>query len=199
MSDSGDLKANSAWMGLPVGIWALGFVSMLMDISSEMIHALLPVYLTVGLGATALTVGVIEGIAEATAAITKVFSGALSDRMGRVPLIIATSLITGGAIYLLRIAPYGWGIGSLMLILGVMMYIRMPVSESYIIGQTTERHRSMIYGIYYFSMTETGAILAPVMGKFIDNYGFAQAFTLASAIIVAMTLACAYFLRGSRN
>jgi MFS family permease len=56
---------------------------MLMDVSSEMIHALLPVYLVVGLGATALTVGIIEGIAEATAAITKVFSGALSDRIGR--------------------------------------------------------------------------------------------------------------------
>jgi MFS family permease len=54
-----------------------------MDISSEMIHALLPVYLVVGLGTTALAVGVIEGIAEATAAITKVFSGVLSDRIGR--------------------------------------------------------------------------------------------------------------------
>ena len=73
----------SPWRGLPAGIWALGFVSMLMDVSSEMIHALLPLYLTVGLGATALMVGVIEGIAEATAAITKVFSGALSDRIGR--------------------------------------------------------------------------------------------------------------------
>ncbi|WP_370741321.1 MFS transporter [Thalassovita mangrovi] len=71
------------WRGLPAGIWALGLVSMLMDISSEIIHALLPVYLTVGLGATTLAVGVIEGIAEATAAITKVFSGALSDRIGR--------------------------------------------------------------------------------------------------------------------
>ncbi|MCX7288560.1 MAG: MFS transporter [Rhodobacterales bacterium] len=71
------------WRRLPAGIWALGFVSMFMDVSSEMIHALLPVYLVVGLGATALTVGVIEGIAEATAAITKVFSGALSDKIGR--------------------------------------------------------------------------------------------------------------------
>lgn len=71
------------WRRLPAGIWALGLVSMLMDISSEMIHALLPVYLMVGLGTTALTVGIIEGIAEATAAITKVFSGALSDRIGR--------------------------------------------------------------------------------------------------------------------
>ncbi len=77
------LTPHALWRRLPAGIWALGFVSMLMDISSEMIHALLPVYLTVGLGATALAVGVIEGIAEATAAITKVFSGALSDRLGR--------------------------------------------------------------------------------------------------------------------
>ncbi|MCE5974963.1 MFS transporter [Sinirhodobacter sp. WL0062] len=74
---------TKGWRGLPAGIWALGFVSMLMDISSEMIHALLPIYLTAGLGATALAVGVVEGIAEATAAITKVFSGALSDCIGR--------------------------------------------------------------------------------------------------------------------
>lgn len=74
---------TSLWRGLPAGIWALGLVSMLMDVSSEMIHALLPVYLTVGLGASALAVGLIEGIAEATAAVTKVFSGALSDRIGR--------------------------------------------------------------------------------------------------------------------
>lgn len=74
---------------LPAGIWALGLVSMLMDISSEMIHALLPVYLVTVLGASALTVGVIEGIAEATASITKVFSGALSDRLGRrKPLVL---------------------------------------------------------------------------------------------------------------
>ncbi|ATE61326.1 MFS transporter [Thauera sinica] len=74
---------------LPGGIWALGFVSMLMDISSEMIHALLPVYLVVSLGASTLAVGLIEGIAEATAAITKVFSGALSDRLGRRKLLAA--------------------------------------------------------------------------------------------------------------
>lgn len=75
--------SRATWRRLPTGIWALGFVSLLMDVSSEMIHALLPVYLVVGLGATALTVGIIEGIAEATAAITKVFSGALSDRLGK--------------------------------------------------------------------------------------------------------------------
>ena len=72
----------SALSRMPRGVWTLGFVSLLMDISSEMVHALLPLYLVVGLGTPMLAVGVIEGIAEATAAITKVFSGALSDRLG---------------------------------------------------------------------------------------------------------------------
>ncbi len=72
-----------AWRRIPGGVWALGFVSLLMDVSSEMIHALLPVYLVVAFGTPVLTVGLIEGIAEATAAITKVFSGAFSDRLGR--------------------------------------------------------------------------------------------------------------------
>lgn len=68
---------------IPRAIWALGFVSMLMDVSSEMIHALLPVYLVTVLSASMVTVGVIEGIAEATASIVKVFSGALSDWLGK--------------------------------------------------------------------------------------------------------------------
>ncbi|HMM91234.1 MFS transporter [Bradyrhizobium sp.] len=68
---------------VPPSIWVLGFVSMLMDISSEMIHALLPIYLVSVLGASMVTVGVIEGIAEATASITKIFSGALSDWLGK--------------------------------------------------------------------------------------------------------------------
>jgi len=68
---------------LPAGIWMLGFVSLLMDISSEMIHSLLPMFLVGTLGVSVLAVGIIEGIAESTALITKVFSGALSDYLGR--------------------------------------------------------------------------------------------------------------------
>jgi sugar phosphate permease len=67
------------WRSIPRSVWLLGLVSMFMDLSSEMIHALLPLYLVTVLGASTLTVGVIEGIAEATASITKIFSGALSD------------------------------------------------------------------------------------------------------------------------
>lgn len=68
---------------MPVGIWALGFVSMFMDVSSEMIHGLLPVFLTSTLGASAEMVGLIEGVGEATASISKLFSGWISDKLGK--------------------------------------------------------------------------------------------------------------------
>ena len=75
--------AKSTFGQIPSGVWVLGFVSLLMDISSEMIHSLLPLFMVTTLGASALVVGLIEGLAEATALIVKVFSGALSDYLGR--------------------------------------------------------------------------------------------------------------------
>ena len=68
---------------IPAAVWALGFVSLLMDVSSEMIHSLLPLFMVGVLGASALTVGLVEGVAEATALIVKIFSGVLSDYLGR--------------------------------------------------------------------------------------------------------------------
>jgi MFS family permease len=68
---------------MPAAVWALGFVSLLMDVSSELIHSLLPVFMVTVLGTSVLAVGVIEGLAEATALIVKVFSGVLSDYFGR--------------------------------------------------------------------------------------------------------------------
>ena len=81
------ISTRSPLSSIPRAIWAIGFVSLLMDVSSEMIHALLPVYLVTVMGTSMLTVGVIEGVAEATASITKVFSGALSDWWGKRKLL----------------------------------------------------------------------------------------------------------------
>nr|WP_256657848.1 MFS transporter [Pseudomonas sp. 2FG] len=68
---------------IPRTVWALGFVSLFMDLSSELVHSLLPVFLVGTLGASMLTVGLIEGVVEATALIVKVFSGTISDYLGR--------------------------------------------------------------------------------------------------------------------
>ena len=83
MTQTTDASTPSTLRQIPVSIWVLGFVSMLMDISSEMIHSLLPLFMVTTLGASAFIVGLVEGLAESTALIVKVFSGALSDYLGK--------------------------------------------------------------------------------------------------------------------
>lgn len=77
------IPPQSTRQKIPAGVWVLGFVSMLMDISSEMIHSLLPIFMVTALGASALAIGLIEGLAEATALIIKIFSGVISDYLGK--------------------------------------------------------------------------------------------------------------------
>jgi MFS family permease len=74
---------------IPRSIWMLGFVSLFMDVSSELIHGLLPVFMVSALGASVFAVGVVEGVAEATALIVKVFSGVLSDYIGKRKVLAA--------------------------------------------------------------------------------------------------------------
>lgn len=96
-STSTEFRGSDSRPSIPRAIWALGFVSLLMDISSELIHSLLPVFMFTVLGVSAFTIGLIEGAAEATALIVKVFSGALSDWWGkRKPLAL-----------------FGYGLGAL--------------------------------------------------------------------------------------
>jgi sugar phosphate permease len=68
---------------IPKSIWALGFVSLFMDASSELVHSLLPVFMVTTLGASMVSVGMVEGVAEATAMITRIFSGTFSDYLGK--------------------------------------------------------------------------------------------------------------------
>ena len=80
---------------LPPSIWVLGFVSLLMDVSSEMIHSLLPLFMVTTLGASAFMIGMIEGAAEATALIVKIFSGVLSDYLGKRKWLAVTGYALG--------------------------------------------------------------------------------------------------------
>lgn len=83
------LPVAKGWRAVPRSVIALGFVAMFMDVSSELIHSLLPLFLVGSLGASVATVGLIEGAAEATASVARVFSGVLSDRIGKRKLLAA--------------------------------------------------------------------------------------------------------------
>ncbi|MDI6753318.1 MAG: MFS transporter [Thermodesulfobacteriota bacterium] len=125
--------------------------------------------------------------------------GYLSDRWGSVPVMLAVCFIAGPVIYLMNWVSSSWGIVILLLTIGMIIYVRMPVSEVYIIGQTSPGNRSTVLGIYFFGSMEGGGILTPVMGYLIDQLGFYYSFSLAGASLVAVTLICSALLWGSRN
>lgn len=90
-------KLRYSLRGVPRTVWALGFVSLFMDVSSELIQPVLPLFLVDSLGAGVAAVGLIEGVAEATASVTKIFSGPLSDRIGKRKLLVAIGYGLGAA------------------------------------------------------------------------------------------------------
>lgn len=146
---------------------------------------------------------------EAAAAIISVFyftglwasplGGYLSDRFGRVPVLLIASFAAGPVIYLLHLASSGWGIGAVLVIIGMAMYIRMPVTEAYIVSNTSERHRSSTLGLYYFGNLGGIGVMTPVIGYLIDRFGFYLSFTIIGAALIAVALVCSIWLRDSRD
>jgi len=148
---------------IPRGVWALGFVSLFMDLSSEMIHALLPLYLVTVLGASALTVGFIEGLAEATAMITKIFSGALSDWLGRRKILAAIGY--GLAAFTKPVFPLATSISWLVVarfIDRVGKGIRGAPRDALVADLTPQHLRGASYGLRQ-SLDTIGAFLGPVV------------------------------------
>jgi MFS family permease len=147
---------------IPRGIIALGLVSLCMDLSSEMIHSLLPVFMVTALGASALSVGVIEGIAEATAAIAKVFSGVLSDWIGRrKPLLL---LGYGLAALTKPLFPLANGVGAVLtarFIDRIGKGIRGAPRDALIADITPQENRGAAYGLRQ-SMDTLGAFAGPL-------------------------------------
>lgn len=160
---------------LPKGVIALGLVSLFMDLSSEMIHSLLPVFLVTVLGATALSVGLIEGIAEATASITKVFSGVISDWTGRrKPLVL---LGYGLAAITKPLFPLATGIGAVLtarFIDRIGKGIRGAPRDALIADITPAAMRGTAYGLRQ-SMDTVGAFAGPLLAMILmaathDNF-----------------------------
>ena len=148
---------------IPAGVWVLGFVSMLMDISSEMIHSLLPLFMVTALGASAFVVGLIEGLAEATALIVKVFSGVLSDYLGRRKGLA----VFGYALGALSKPLFAWAPG-ISVVLGARLIdrvgkgIRGAPRDALVADITPEGIRGAAFGLRQ-SLDTVGAFLGPLL------------------------------------
>ncbi|KAB2882140.1 MAG: MFS transporter, partial [Pseudorhodoplanes sp.] len=160
---SQDAADRSRFKDIPPGVWALGLVSLFMDISSEMIHALLPVYLVTVLGASMVAVGFIEGIAEATAMIVKIFSGALSDWLGKRKLLAVIGY--GLAAFTKPIFPLATGLGWIVaarFIDRIGKGIRGAPRDALIADLTPAPVRGAAFGLRQ-SLDTAGAFIGPLL------------------------------------
>src|SRR5208283_424849 len=164
MPPTADVRLDLATLLLiPRSIWSLGFVSLLMDVSSEMIHALLPVYLVSVMGTSNLTVGMIEGGGEATANITKIFSGAISDWIGRRKFV--TALGYGLAAFskpLFALAPNPGWIMAARLIDRIGKGVRDAPRDALIADLTPGRVRGAGFGLRQ-ALDTVGGFVGPLL------------------------------------
>jgi MFS family permease len=152
----------NASRALPAGVWVLGLGSLFMDTSSELIHSLLPVFMSTVLGASMLTIGLIEGVAEATAAVAKVFSGALSDYLGRrKPLVVAGYALAALTKPIFPLAAsVGWVFGARFLD-RVGKGIRGAPRDALVADITPARQLGAAYGLRQ-ALDTVGAVAGPL-------------------------------------
>ena len=148
---------------MPPGIWVLGFVSLLMDIASEMIHSLLPLFMVSVLGASALTVGVIEGLAESIALIVKIFSGALSDYLGKRKGLAVFGYALGALSKpLFAIAPTAGVVLTARLLDRIGKGVRGAPRDALVADITPSALRGAAFGLRQ-SLDTVGAFLGPLL------------------------------------
>lgn len=148
---------------IPKGVWVLGGVSLLMDVSSEMIHSLLPLFMATTLGASVIVIGIIEGVAEATALILKVFSGGISDYVGKRKGLALLGYGLGALSKpLFAIAPTSGVVFSARMIDRVGKGIRGAPRDALVADVTPPEIRGAAYGLRQ-SLDTIGAFLGPLL------------------------------------
>jgi MFS family permease len=145
------------------------------------------------LGAAILSLGHIAGLAAGP------IGGHISDRIGKIPVMLAVGLAAGPVIYLLGLGTHWWLLPFVLLAMGACMYTAMPVTESYVISNVTTRNRTTIIGVYYFVIRGGPALLLPIIGKLIDRFSFSVAFTTIGAALFAITVICSLLLWGTKE
>ncbi len=125
--------------------------------------------------------------------------GYLSDRIGKVPVMIFVCLLAGPFIYLLSLTSPGWSVSAVLLVLGACMYMGMPVTESYIISHIPEGKRSTVLGFYYFASRGGPGLVMPALGNIIDRFGFDTGFMVMGAVSLAIMLCCIPLLLWKRG
>jgi MFS family permease len=158
------------------------------------VNAFLSLYMVDRLGASNAKAAMFMSLVFIPGFFAPLIGGYISDRIGATKVVIATSLISGLVIFGINTFSLGLGFYAMLFIMGTNLAIRMPVTEVFIMSQTPAKHRSTIYGVYYFTMQYTGAIFAPIMGGLIQRYSFHTMFTFSAIAVTGISLVTSAFI-----
>jgi len=193
-------SAQSQLIEKPGRVRRLVVFIVLSSITGAMLHsaqAFIPLFLVDRFHISKEAAGAFPAIFASSGLWGSALGGYLADRFGRVRMIFIVCLAIGTLIYFLNLAPFGIAMGALLVVIGMFAYMRMPITESYIIMNSSEKRRSTILGIYFFTATEGSGVLMPLFGNIIDTMGFATCFAIVAISILVTTLICLFLLRGS--
>ena len=178
---------------IPKNVWALGIVSLLMDLSSEMILSILPIFLVTGLGVSVLTLGLIEGFAEGAASIIKAFSGMLSDylKKRKILIVIGYGLSTLTKPFFALASTATW-IFTARFVDRLGKGIRGAPRDSLIADSTSTKIRGTAYSLRQ-SLDTLGALLGPIIAIIIlylttNNFRFVLWFAVIPAVLCIVVL-----------
>jgi MFS family permease len=196
------MTENPPQVGYKRRLWAYLIQMVVGGGAGVSVNALMGLYMVDKLGATDTSVTWIMSIMFLPAVFGgTILGGWISDRIGAVKIIIATGIIGGLLIFGIRSSTtLGFPFYLLLFIMGINQAIRMPVTEVFIMGQTPAKNRATIYGIYYFTMSYTGAIFAPVYGWLVpDTYSYEQIFLFSAITVTSISVITSFFFWDAKD
>jgi MFS family permease len=175
-------------------LWAFLIMMVIGGGAGASVNAFLSLYMVNELGASKEVGAMALSIIFSSGLWAGPVGGYISDRIGSTRVIIVTGILSGLMIFALKTVSLGMGLWVVLWVMGVIQAVRFPVTEVFIMSQTPAKHRSAIYGVYYSTMQYTGAIFAPIMGGFIDTYGFHTMFTFSAYAVTAVAVVTSIFI-----
>jgi MFS family permease len=176
-------------------LWAFLIMMVLGGGAGASVNAFLSLYMVNELGTSKQVAAMALSIVFSSGLWAGPIGGWISDRVGSTKVIIVTGILSGLVIFGLNaVHQAGFGLWGVLWVMGVIQAVRFPVTEVFIMSQSPPKYRSTIYGVYYTTMQYTGAIFAPIMGGFIDTYGFHTMFTFSAYAVTGLAMMTSLFI-----
>ena len=193
-ASSGTTEDEASWYGIVRSIGLIASVAMILQLTVSSINSYLPLCMVDQHGVPPEWAGLVTAIVAGAGIIGAPLGGGLSDRLGRKRVIIAAILLSGPMLLAVTKAPYGILLLLALICYGTVMVARLPLAESLIADHVPVGRRTTVLGIYLFVGQETGGIVTPVVGRFIDAYGGETVLTWVGIGLCAVA-AIAWLLR----